>query len=79
VDSTALVSALEAGEIFGAGLDVTDPEPIPADHSLVMMPNCLVVPHIASASTRTRHRIAERAVDNLIAALTGAEIPSELV
>jgi lactate dehydrogenase-like 2-hydroxyacid dehydrogenase len=79
VDSTALVSALEAGEIFGAGLDVTDPEPIPADHSLVMMPNCLVVPHIASASTRTRHRMAERAVDNLIAALTGAEIPSELV
>ena len=79
VDSTALVNALEAGEIFGAGLDVTDPEPIPADHSLVTMPNCLVVPHIASASTRTRHRMAERTVDNLIAALTGAEMPSELV
>lgn len=79
VDSTALVNALNAGEIFGAGLDVTDPEPIPAEHPLVTMPNCLVVPHIASASTRTRYRMAERTVDNLIAALTGAEMPSQLV
>jgi lactate dehydrogenase-like 2-hydroxyacid dehydrogenase len=79
VDSTALVTALEAGEIFGAGLDVTDPEPLPADHPLVALPNCLVVPHIASASTRSRHRMAERTVENLIAALTGAEMPSPLV
>lgn len=79
VDSTALVNALETREIFGAGLDVTDPEPLPADHPLVALPNCLVVPHIASASTRTRHRMAERTVDNLIAALTGAEMPSQLV
>ncbi|MGF1618364.1 MAG: 2-hydroxyacid dehydrogenase [Acidimicrobiia bacterium] len=79
VDSAALVNALEAGEIFGTGLDVTDPEPIPADHPLVALPNCLVVPHIASASTRTRHRMAERTVDNLVAALTGAEMPSQLV
>lgn len=79
VDSTALVNALETREIFGAGLDVTDPEPLPADHPLVALPNCLVVPHIASASTRTRHRMAKRTVDNLIAALTGAEMPSQLV
>ncbi len=79
VDSTALVDALEGGEIFGAGLDVTDPEPLPADHPLVALTNCLVVPHIASASTRTRLRMAERTVDNLIAALTGAEMPSQLV
>ena len=79
VDSNALVNALEKGEIFGAGLDVTDPEPLPAEHPLVALPNCLVVPHIASASKRTRHRMAERAVDNLIAALSGAEMPSELV
>lgn len=79
VDSDALVDALEAGEIFGAGLDVTDPEPLPPDHPLVALPNCLIVPHIASASTRTRHRMAERTVDNLIAALTGAEMPSQLV
>ncbi len=79
VDPTALVHALEEGEIFGAGLDVTDPEPLPADHPLVALPNCLVVPHIASASTRSRYRMAERAVDNLIAALTGAEMPSQLV
>lgn len=79
VDTAALVDALEAGEIFGAGLDVTDPEPLPADHPLVALSNCLVVPHIASASTRTRHRMAERTVDNLIAALTGAVMPSQLV
>jgi glyoxylate reductase len=79
VDSSALADALEAGEIFGAGLDVTDPEPLPADHRLVSLPNCLVVPHIASASMRTRHRMAKRSVENLIGALTGAGMPSELV
>lgn len=79
VDSVALVDALEAGSIFGAGLDVTDPEPLPGDHPLVALPNCLVVPHIASASTRTRHRMAERTVDNLVAALTGTPMPSEVV
>lgn len=79
VDSNALVAALAAGEIFGAGLDVTDPEPIPGDHPLLALPNCLVVPHIASASTRTRHRMAERTVDNLLAGLSGAPMPSEAV
>lgn len=79
VDSSALADALEAGEIFGAGLDVTDPEPLPADHRLVALPNCLVVPHIASASMRTRRRMAKRSVENLIGALTGAGMPSELV
>jgi lactate dehydrogenase-like 2-hydroxyacid dehydrogenase len=79
VDSHALVAALTAGEIFGAGLDVTDPEPIPGDHPLLALPNCLVVPHIASASTRTRHQMAERTVDNLLAGLSGAPMPSEVI
>ena len=50
VDTDALADALRDGTIWAAALDVTDPEPLPADHPLVTMDNCLVVPHIASAS-----------------------------
>ena len=54
VDSVALADALRGGTIFAAALDVTDPEPIPMDHPLVGLDNCLIVPHIASASRATR-------------------------
>ncbi len=57
--------------IAGAALDVTDPEPLPADHPLLERPNLLVVPHIGSATARTRARMADMAVDNLLAALAG--------
>jgi phosphoglycerate dehydrogenase-like enzyme len=66
VDTDALVRALEDGEIFAAGLDVTDPEPLPADHPLVTMPNCIVAPHIASATVTTRDAMARLAARNLI-------------
>ena len=75
VDQNALREALEAGEIAGAGLDVTDPEPLPADDPLLSAPNLLVVPHIGSATVRTRSRMADMAVDNLLAALAGEEMP----
>jgi glyoxylate reductase len=75
VDQVALREALEQGEIAGAGLDVTDPEPLPADDPLLQAPNLLVVPHVGSATTRTRSRMAEMAVDNLLAALAGREMP----
>jgi glyoxylate reductase len=75
VDQVALREALEAGEIAGAGLDVTDPEPLPKDDPLLEAPNLLVVPHIGSATTRTRSRMAEMAVDNLLAALAGRDMP----
>jgi glyoxylate reductase len=71
VDSDALVDALRSGQIFAAGLDVTDPEPIPADHPLVHMPNCVVIPHIGSATTQTRDAMAELAANNLVAVLEG--------
>jgi glyoxylate reductase len=75
VDQVALRLALLAGEIAGAALDVTDPEPLPADDPLLQAPNLLVVPHVGSATVRTRERMAEMAVENLLAALAGRPMP----
>jgi glyoxylate reductase len=75
VDTDALARALHAGEIAGAALDVTDPEPLPGDHPLLEAPNLLVVPHIASATHATRGRMADIAVDNLLAGLAGEPMP----
>lgn len=69
-----LVDALVGGSIAGAALDVTDPEPLPADHPLVGLPNCLVVPHIGSASVQTRMAMANMAVDNLIAGVEDRDL-----
>jgi glyoxylate reductase len=75
IDPDALTEALRTGEIFGAGLDVTEPEPLPADHPLVELANCIVVPHIASASEVTRGRMAAIAAENLLAGLRGERLP----
>lgn len=75
VDTDALVEALTSGSLGAAALDVTDPEPIPADHPLVTLPNCIVVPHIGSASRRTRRAMAEIAMENLVAGLEGRRLP----
>ena len=76
VDTDALVSALQTGSIRGAALDVTDPEPLAADHPLVTMPNCIVVPHTASATVQTRDRMADLAARNLLAGLKGERPPA---
>jgi len=76
VDTEALVDALTEGRIAGAALDVTDPEPLPPDHPLLELENCLVVPHIASASVRTRQAMASLAVDNLLAGMQGEMMPA---
>jgi glyoxylate reductase len=76
IDSMALVDALQRGTIAAAALDVTDPEPLPADHPLVLLDNCLVVPHIASASRATRGKMASMAAANLLAGLRGERLPT---
>ena len=76
IDSMALVDALRDGVIAGAGLDVTDPEPLPPDHPLIGLDNCLVVPHIASASWATRGKMASMAAANLLAGVRGERLPT---
>lgn len=76
VDPEALFEALSSGKIAGAGLDVTEPEPIPMDSPLLRLPNCLIVPHIASASIATRGKMAQMAAANLIAGLRGDRLPT---
>jgi lactate dehydrogenase-like 2-hydroxyacid dehydrogenase len=78
VDGDALAAALKKGTIFAAGLDVTDPEPIPMDSPLVGLDNCLIVPHIASASRATRGKMAEMAAANLVAGVRGERLPTPI-
>ena len=78
VDHAALHDALRERRIFAAALDVTDPEPIPADSALLELDNCLVVPHIASASGVTRGRMAAMAAENLLAGLDGRRLPTPI-
>jgi glyoxylate reductase len=78
VDTDALIEALHAGELAGAALDVTDPEPLPGDHPLLQAPNLLVLPHLGSATHATRERMADMAVDNLLAGLRGERMPHQV-
>ena len=77
VDHEALYRALCDGEIAGAALDVTDPEPLPADHPLLRAPNLLVVPHVGAATVGTREQMTALAVDNLLAGLAGERMPHQ--
>jgi len=78
VDTEALVEALD-GHLFGAGLDVTDPEPLPPEHPLYARKNAVITPHIGSAGRRTRERMAKMAAENLLAVLKGVEPPNPVV
>jgi glyoxylate reductase len=71
VDRDALTGALRSGRLAGAGLDVTDPEPIGANDPLLRLPNVVITPHIGSASHATRLKMAELAVNNLIDVFEG--------
>lgn len=71
VDTEALYRALQSGKVAAAGLDVTDPEPLPGDHPLLTLPNLTVTPHMASATEETRDEMALVTAQNIIAALAG--------
>ena len=75
IDQDALYDALKGGTIAAAALDVTDPEPLPHTHKLFSLPNCLIVPHLGSGSLATRSKMADMAVDNLLAGLRGERLP----
>ena len=80
LDQAALEAALRTGQISAAGLDVMTPEPLPPDHPLTRLGNCVLVPHLGSATTQTRAAMADITVDNLLAALAGntEAMPSRL-
>ena len=74
IDPNALYRALKDGKIAAAALDVTDPEPIPMDDPLLTLDNCVIVPHIASASVKTRAEMSRIAAQNLLNGLKGEKL-----
>lgn len=75
IDHDALTDEARRGRLRIA-LDVTEPEPLPASHPLLRLPNVLVTPHLGSASVSTRRAMAQMAIDNLEAALAGRKMPA---
>uniref|UniRef100_A0A8D1AMX1 Glyoxylate reductase/hydroxypyruvate reductase n=2 Tax=Sus scrofa TaxID=9823 RepID=A0A8D1AMX1_PIG len=78
VNQDDLYQALTSGQIAAAGLDVTTPEPLPTNHPLLTLKNCVILPHIGSATYRTRNTMSVLAANNLLAGLRGEPMPSEL-
>ncbi|XP_049774091.1 glyoxylate reductase/hydroxypyruvate reductase-like [Schistocerca nitens] len=78
IDQEALIEALESRKIWGAGLDVMTPEPLPSDHRLLSIPNCVLLPHLGSATLKTRTNMALLTVKNIFAALDGEPLPSSI-
>jgi len=76
LDQVALYDSLKSHKIFAAALDVTDPEPLPMDSPLLELENCLIVPHLGSASKHTRDMMSYLAAQNLIAGLKGERLPN---
>ena len=74
VDTDALTSALKNNEIYHAGLDVTEPEPLPRGHELLSLPNVTIAPHLGSATEQTRFKMAELSVENLMLGLAGQQL-----
>jgi len=76
VDQSALYDALKSGQLAAAGIDVTDPEPLPMDSPLLTLENLVITPHIASASRATRERMAVMAAENILAGLKSKKLPN---
>ncbi|XP_030421981.1 glyoxylate reductase/hydroxypyruvate reductase-like isoform X2 [Gopherus evgoodei] len=78
VNQEDLYQALVSGQIAAAGLDVATPEPLPTDHPLLSLKNCVILPHIGSATYATRSAMSVLSANNLLAGLKGESMPSEL-
>ena len=78
VDTAALYEALKSGQVASAALDVTDPEPLSADHKLLQLPNLIVAPHSASGTVTSRTQMAMMAVRNLVAGVQGEPLPFQV-
>ena len=78
VDTEALYEALHSGKLAYVALDVTDPEPLPAEHKLLTLDNITVTPHIASATVETRDAMALLTADNILAGLQGLPLPAQV-
>ena len=76
VDHDALVDALETGQVAAAGLDVTDPEPLPGDHPLLDMEQVVVTPHVASSTRAGRERMLTQALEQVLIGLAGTTPPN---
>jgi len=76
LDQSALYHALKENKIFAAALDVTDPEPLPMDSTLLELENCIIVPHLGSATRKTRDKMSLLAAQNLMAGVSGARLPN---
>ncbi|KAM9636869.1 putative 2-ketogluconate reductase [Morphnus guianensis] len=79
VDQEALVTALQTGVIRAAALDVTHPEPLPRDHTLLKLKNVIITPHLGIKTDKATYMITEEAIENILAALNGLPIPSEVL
>ncbi|GJQ80973.1 hypothetical protein Trydic_g4789 [Trypoxylus dichotomus] len=79
VDQDALIKALQNNTIAAAGLDVMTPEPLPVDNPLFKFKNCVILPHIGSASLQTRKEMAMLTARNIIAGLKNEKMPAEFV
>ncbi len=78
VDTAARPDALQNGEIYSAGLDVTDPEPLPRDHPLLRLKNVTISPHLGSATEQTRELMANISVENLFAGMRGSALTHQV-
>ena len=78
VNQKDLYDALKNGQIRGAGIDVTNPEPMATDDPLLTLPNCIVLPHIGSAEVATRRAMAQLCAENILAALKNEKMSAQV-
>lgn len=78
VQQDALINALRTRHIFAAALDVMSPEPLPSSHELTKLDNCVLIPHIGSATVDSRNQMALITARNILAVLLNEEMPAEI-